>query len=318
MIKSQYPQLNTLMSRASTSFPNIDRECSPSDLVRPDFFRRIAFPAPYQPGLRHVAALPAKEAKQLPAASRPQGIEAGDIFHDSLIESGRNSQRNPWAAVGSLACQLLFLATLVVAPLYFTDPLPQRETVTMLYVPPAPAGASNVTRLRVPPSAKASTSTIIPSPVRKTQETPPPPVDTTTGAVGGVPGGVVGGVPGGVLSAVLGNTDSVPVLAKTPQPTPNKRMRVASRVAAANLIHDVAPIYPPEAGRARIEGTVVLLALIGKDGTVRDVRVQSGAPLLAQAAIDAVRQWRYRPYLLNGDPVEIDSQITITFNLSKG
>jgi periplasmic protein TonB len=318
MIKSQYPQLDTLMSRASTSFPNIDRECSPSDLVGPELVRRIAFPTPYKPGLRHVAALPAKEARPLLTTSGLQGIEAGDIFHDSLIESSRKSQRNPWAVVGSLACQLLFLVTLIVAPLYFTDSLPKPEVLTMLYVPPAAAAASNVTRLRVPTSTNASTRTSIPSPVRKTQEAPPPPVDTTSGVVGGVPGGVVGGVPGGVLSAVLGNTGSVPVLAKTPEPTPNKRMRVASRVAAANLIHDVAPIYPPEAGRARIEGTVVLLALIGKDGAVRDVRVQSGSPLLAQAAIDAVRQWRYRPYLLNGEPVEVDSQVTVTFNLSKG
>lgn len=106
----------------------------------------------------------------------------------------------------------------------------------------------------------------------------------------------------------------VPVLAKT-SPAP-KRVRIATRVAEANLIHDVAPTYPPEAGRARIEGTVVLQAVIGKDGSVQDVQVESGLPILAQAAIDAVKQWRYRPYLLNGEPVEVDSRITINFTLS--
>ena len=90
--------------------------------------------------------------------------------------------------------------------------------------------------------------------------------------MGGVPGGVVGGVPNGALSEMLNSAPSVPVLAKSPVPTPVKRMRVASRIAEANLIHDVAPQYPPEAGRARIEGTVVLMAVIGKDGTVKDVR----------------------------------------------
>src|SRR5271155_5893740 len=257
------------MSRPSTSFPNTDRE-------------GIAFSTPHNPGLRLVAALPPKDAKQL------QGIEGGDIFHDSLLESGQKSQRNPWAPVGSLAFPLLFLVTLVLAPLYFTDSLPKREMLMMLYVPPA--AASNVTRLRAPTSAYASTSLRMPDVVPKTQEAPPPPVDTTSGVVGGVPGGAVGGVPGGVLSEVLGSTHPVPVLAKTPEPT--KRMRVASRVAAANLIHDVTPIYPPEAGRARIEGTVVLLAVIGKDGTVQDVQVKSGERVLAQAAIDAVKQWR--------------------------
>jgi periplasmic protein TonB len=301
------------MSRPSTSFANTDREYNLSDLARPNSVHRIAFAVPYKPALRQVAALPAKEARQ-PNPSRLQRTEVRDIFHDSLIESARKSQRNPWAAVGSLAFPLFFLVILVVAPFFFTDPLPKREIVTMLYVPPVPAAASNVTKLRVATSTNASTSTSIPDPVRKTQEAPPPKVDATSGVVGGVPGGVVGGAP--ALSEVLGSTHSAPVLAKTPEPT--RRMRVGSRVAAANLIHDIAPIYPPEAGRARIEGTVVLLAVIGKDGTVRDVRVQSGSPLLAQAAIDAVKQWRYRPYLLNGEPVEVDSQITITFNLSRG
>jgi protein TonB len=155
----------------------------------------------------------------------------------------------------------------------------------------------------------------IPSPVQTTQEAPSPPVDTAGGLVGGVPGGVLGGIPGGVLGEVLGSTGSAPVLATTPAP---KRIRIPAPMAEANLIHDVAPTYPPEAGRARIEGTVVLLAVIGKDGTVQDVRVKSGVQVLAQAAIEAVKQWRYRPYLVNGEPVEIDSQITINFTLSKG
>ncbi len=115
---------------------------------------------------------------------------------------------------------------------------------------------------------------------------------------------------------MLNRAPSVPVLAKSPVPTPVKRMRVASRVAEANLIHDVAPQYPPEAGRARIEGTVVLMAVIGRDGAVKDVRIESGLPILAQAAIDAVKQWRYKPYLIEGEPVEVDSRITINFTLA--
>jgi protein TonB len=134
--------------------------------------------------------------------------------------------------------------------------------------------------------------------------------------LGGVPGGVAGGVPGGVFGQILNSAPSVPVLEKSPVPTPVKRMRIASRVAEANLIHDVPPQYPAEAGRARIEGTVVLMALIGTDGSVKDVRVESGLPILAQAAIDAVKQWRYKPYMIGGEPVEVDSRITINFTLS--
>ena len=283
----------------------------PSDLLH-----RIAYPSFGRPGLRtdsRLPALPPEEEKRSSASSSLQ-VEAGDIFRESLIASGKSRRRNPWATVGALGFQLLLLLALVVIPLFHTDPLPKREVLTMLYAPPA--AASNATRLQAPTPAYTSTSIGIPAPIRGTQEAPPPPVDTTGGVVGGVPGGVVGGVPGGVLSEMLGSTHSVPVVAKTPEPTPIKRIRVASRVAEANLIHDVAPQYPPEAGRARVEGTVVLMAVIGRDGSVQDVRVESGLPILAQAAIDAVRQWRYKPYMIEGEPVEVDSRITINFTLS--
>jgi len=259
-------------------------------------------------------ALPPEEEERSSASSSLQGVEAGDIFRESLIASGKSRRRNPWATVGALGFELVLVLAAVVIPLFHTDPLPKRQMLTMLYAPPA--AASNAPRLQAPTPAYTSTS--IPAPTHMTQEAPPPPVDTTGGVIGGVPGGVVGGVPGGVLSEVVGSTRSVPVLAKTPEPTPIKRIRVASRVAEANLIHDVAPQYPPEAGRARVTGAVLLMAVIGKDGSVQDVRVESGLPLLAQAAIDAVKQWRYRPYLLNGEPVEVDSRITINFTLSRG
>jgi protein TonB len=263
-----------------------------------------------------IAAFPEKGKKQRPASSTMQATkEDGCLFQDTLLESsGKSRPRNPWAAVGSLAFQLAFLVALVVIPLFHTEMLPKRETLTTLFVPP-PAAASGVPTFRVPTSTSTSKSISIPNEMHKTQETPPPPVDTTGGVVGGVPGGMVGGIPGGVLGEVLSSTVSVPALVKTPAPAP-KRIRVPAQVAEANLIHDVTPQYPPEAGRKRVEGTVVLMAVIGKDGTVRDVRVESGLPLLAQAAIDAVKQWRYKPYLLNGEPVEVDSQITINFTLS--
>jgi protein TonB len=276
----------------------------------------IAYPAFPGPRLRidsRIAVLPEHEKEQRPVSS---SLQEGDLFHDSLVVSGAKSRpRNPWAAVGSVTLLSLVLLALVVIPLFHTDTLPKRETLTMLLVPP-PAAASTVTTFRVPTPTYTSKSISIPTAMHMTQETPPPPVGTTGGVVGGVPGGLVGGVPGGVLTEVLSGTHSVPVLAKT-SPTP-KRMRIASRVAESNLIHDVSPTYPPEAGRARIEGTVVLLAVIAKDGTVQDVRVESGLPVLAQAAIDAVKQWRYKPYLLNGEPIEVDSQITINFTLSRG
>ena len=262
------------------------------------------------------AAFREHRKEQRPVSS---SLQEKDLFYDSLVISGAKPRpRNLWAAVGSVALLSLVLLALVVIPLFHTDALPERETLTMLYVPPAAAGSS-VARLPVSTSTSRINPTTmrIPSPVHMAHEAPSPPVDAAGGLVGGVPGGVVGGIPSGVLSEVLHDAGSVPVLAKTPTAMP-KRIRVPASTAEANLVYDVAPKYPPEAGRARIEGAVVLLAVIAKDGTVEDVRVESGLPLLAQAAIEAVKQWRYRPYLLNGEPVEVDSRITINFTLSRG
>ena len=283
----------------------------PSDLVR-----RVAYPILVQPGLRidpRSAAFPAESDEQFPVRSNLERKEVGDIFYQ--VES---RPRNPWAAIGSLSFQLILLLAVVVIPLFHTDSLPKRQTLTMLYLQPPPAASASPAKFQAPKLASTyiPTSTGITAPVHKTQEAPPPPVGATSGAVGGVPGGMVGGVPGGVFSEVLNSVPSVPVLAKLAVPTPVKRMRIASRVAEANLIHDVPPQYPAEAGRARLEGTVVLMAVIGMDGSVKDVRVENGLPILAQAAIEAVKQWRYKPYMVDGEPVEVDSRITINFTLS--
>jgi periplasmic protein TonB len=283
----------------------------PTDLVH-----RIAYPSRERYEARidsRFPAFPADEERELPVRPPQQRNEVDNIFY--VIES---RPRNPWAVIGSLASLTVIVLAAIVVPLLHTDPLPKRETLTMLYLQPPPAAGVKATSFRAPPPASTYTpsSRALSAPMRKTQEAPPVPVDATAGVVGGLPGGVIGGAPGGVLNQVLNTASSAPVPAKTAEATPVKRMRVASRVAEANLIHDVRPQYPPEAGRARIEGTVVLMAVIGKDGSVEDVRVESGLPLLAQAAIDAVKQWRYKPYMIDGQPVEVDSRITINFNLS--
>jgi TonB family protein len=82
-----------------------------------------------------------------------------------------------------------------------------------------------------------------------------------------------------------------------------------------NLLNKAMPIYPPEAKKAKIQGTVVLEAVIGRDGTIENLRVISGPQELQQSALDAVRQWTYKPYLLNGDPVEVKTTVNIIYNL---
>lgn len=94
------------------------------------------------------------------------------------------------------------------------------------------------------------------------------------------------------------------------------RVRVSQAVTQSMAISKVPPIYPPDARAARIQGSVVIAAIIGKDGNVQSERLISGHPMLAPAALDAVKQWKYRPYLLNGQPVEVDTQMTVNFTLT--
>jgi protein TonB len=146
----------------------------------------------------------------------------------------------------------------------------------------------------------------------KEEEQPP---DMGAGIAGGVPGGVAGGSMGGVLGGVIGGAGS-----SAPPPPPKAavtRTRVGGAVQAAKLVNRVQPIYPPLARQTRISGTVKLHAIIGKDGSVQQLQVVSGHPLLVQSALDAVRQWRYQPTLLNGEPVEVDTEIDVIFSLAQ-
>ena len=127
-------------------------------------------------------------------------------------------------------------------------------------------------------------------------------------AVGGVPGGV----PGGVLGGIIGGKQAPP----SPPSSKSQRIRLSGSVLENNLIHRVPPTYPPLAKLARVTGTVVLQVTVSKDGRVQDLRAISGHPLLVQSAMDAVRQWRYRPSLLNGEPVEVVSEVTVAFRLA--
>jgi protein TonB len=90
-----------------------------------------------------------------------------------------------------------------------------------------------------------------------------------------------------------------------------------STILEGSLIRKVDPKYPPLAIGARIQGSVVLAAVISKSGTIENLRLVTGHPMLVPAAIDAVRQWHYRPYVLNGDVIEVETQITVNFVLGE-
>jgi protein TonB len=126
----------------------------------------------------------------------------------------------------------------------------------------------------------------------------------------GQQGGVFGGIPG---QGILGGTG--PALPPPPKAAAPARIKQGGNVTAASIITQTKPLYPALARQARIQGNVVLHAIIDKEGKVAELQVISGHPLLVQSALDAVKQWRYKPTLLNGDPVEVDTTITVTFTM---
>jgi protein TonB len=111
---------------------------------------------------------------------------------------------------------------------------------------------------------------------------------------------------------VTATSDAIALSANAPQ-----RIRVGGDVQANNLIKKVTPLYPPMAKEARISGTVRFTAIIDKAGNIASLQLMSGHPLLVDSAMEAVKQWQYRPTLLNGSPVEVITQIDVNYTLSE-
>jgi protein TonB len=127
-------------------------------------------------------------------------------------------------------------------------------------------------------------------------------------------------LPAGVNGLSGAGRIAAPAVQAPPQakePPAKQPLKVGGNVQAANLIKKVTPIYPQLAQVARTQGTVRFTALIGKDGRIRNLELVSGPPALVPAAGDAVKQWVYRPTLLNGEPVEVITQIDVTFTLNR-
>jgi periplasmic protein TonB len=244
------------------------------------------------------------------------------MFEDSLLESGgRLKTKRGMTTFFSMILQVFLIGLLVLIPLLFTEALPKQQLMTFLVAPPPPPPPPAAAPVKVVKQIQSDinngqlrTPTKIPEKVQmiKEEETPPP-----TMAAGGVVGGVPGGVPGGQMGGVIGGIISSTPVAVPKVATPQK-VRVSQGVSQGLLIKKVQPPYPPLARQARIQGQVVLQADISKDGTIQNLRLISGHPMLAPSAIEAVKQWRYKPYFLNGEPVEVETQITVIFSLSGG
>jgi len=244
------------------------------------------------------------------------------MFEEMVISSPKSKMTNkPWTVVVSMILQVFLLLIFILIPLIYTEALPRAMMSSILLAPPPPPPPPPppaVVQVKIRPTVrlmdagKLVAPKAIPTQVNIIKEEELPPDAGMQGIAGGVPGGVAGGSMGGVLGGVIGGTKAPP-----PPKMIAKRVMVGGNVQAARLVNKVQPLYPPLARQTRISGTVKLHAIIGKDGSVQQLVMVSGHPLLVQSALDAVRQWRYQPTLLNGEPVEVDTEIDVIFSLAQ-
>jgi protein TonB len=281
----------------------------------------------HEPAVKEV-----KAANRLAAAVLPRAevvirttIPQRAIFSDSLLEYGPQRKKRFLATSTSFFLNCLALGVLLILPLIFTEQLPKAQLLTFLVAPPPPPpppppAVAQVERVvhqiqtDMLSTGQLRTPTKIPQKVEMIKEDEaPPPMAATGGVVGGVPGGVPGGQLGGVIGSIVTSTSSLAAVPKLAAP---QRIRISQGVTKGLLIHREEPAYPPLAKSARIQGEVVLSAVIGVSGEIENLQLVRGHPLLVPAAIAAVKQWRYKPYLLNGQPVEVETTITLVFALT--
>ena len=252
------------------------------------------------------------------------------MFEQTFVDGVGKTNRT-WTVLVTFLGQILAIGVAILIPMIYFDALPKTQLTAMFTAPPPPPppppppAAVPVKMVKVIPrqfdAGRLMAPKVIPKDVAMIKEEELPPPSASAGVVGGVAGGVPGGSMGGVIGGIIG---AVPSAAPPPPPPPQEvkpktpqRIRVGGQVQQANLIRQPKPIYPPLAKQARIQGVVRFNAIIGKDGTIQNLQLMSGHPLLVPAAEEAVKQWLYKPTLLNGEPVEVATVIDVNFTLSQ-
>lgn len=249
------------------------------------------------------------------------------MFEQRVVQSAGGTRTGCTFLISSLF-QGLLLGIAALVPVLYSNPLPMRALMSFLAAPaPPPAAAAPLPRGRVQPAVKPrfDQSQIL-QPVTIPRHTPilvdeDEPLTRSAATWTGVPGGL--GPLHGTITTLFPETrpapppPAAPEPAVAPRPAAKPPTRVGGEVQRAKQVYAPLPAYPPLARQARISGVVRLNTVIAKDGTVEQLSVASGHPLLIGAAVDAVSQWRYRPTLLNGEPVEVITQIDVHFTLSQ-
>jgi periplasmic protein TonB len=235
------------------------------------------------------------------------------MFEDATFEStGRIQTRSGGWMFAALALNGSIILSLIVIPLIHPERLPFHFDRFLISVPPAPSSPTPLTRQVVHASSGSNAPVV--DPFR-----PPQLIRTSIEPDGGPQPGPADNT-GPLTNGDTATGGVGDVFRPQPQPRvvpiePVSKAHLPSSVAAGLLIYKVIPHYPALARQMHLEGNVVLSATISKSGTIVNLHVVSGSPMLQQAALDTVSTWRYRPYLLNGQPVDVETTINVNFKL---
>lgn len=239
------------------------------------------------------------------------------MFDDALNSSCSERSRRGFTALTSFGLQALAVGALIILPLLRPAGLPllRRLATPVSLGQPGDAPAVRPHAETNTPQRSGPIEITLRMPARIPNQMPvgdegPPDIGPSGSYIRGAPGL---GSPDGVLdSAGTGMRPIMPVA-----PALASRPISVSHISEGNLVRKILPTYPALARSARLQGQVVLQAVISKQGTIENLRVLAGHPMLVPAAIEAVRQWRYKPYILNNEPVEVETQITVNFSLTE-
>jgi periplasmic protein TonB len=241
------------------------------------------------------------------------------MLADSLLDRNSDRSARAWTTLASFAAQILGLSVLLIVPLIYHQALPQLGSMGAVIAPPPLAPGASPIHARftsvvghLPHDIRMIEPSRIPRAIETVIETAPPPTIDLAGL--GVQGGTA---PREALNPVLNSIGNTLNSAAPPRP-PSVRPLRRSVTMEGNLVHRVQPEYPARARSAGIQGPVLLRAVISRQGRIENLQVLAGHPMLVKAALDALRQWRYRPYILNNEPVEVETQVTVNFVLSGG
>lgn len=247
------------------------------------------------------------------------------MFEDSLLESGGKlqTQSKNWAFAAFLLNSSV-LMVMILIPILHPEALPRQAMAMLLVAPPPPPGPpvtqtkaaqpAQTTKVRSIVDMLLTAPLTIPTDIKMVNDGN----DAGTASPYDVVGSVgTGDLKNGAAMSFMTANVAQPRVIPEPKAKPVTKLAVSSGVAQGYLLNKIAPSYPAIAKAAGIQGTVVLSATISRNGTIENLNVLSGPQILQQAALDAVRGWKYKPYYLNGEPVEIETQVNVIFSLGR-